>query len=400
MRVPAECYQFSDELTVRFPLLRPAQIQGLALWVWGAIVAGSACQAAAVGVLQPLFASAHAARQYLREWLYDGAERAAPCQTTLAVEGCFVWLLRWVIGWWRGTQLPLAIDVTALGDRVVVLTVAVLYRGCAIPVAWRVLPANRQGTWLDALLELLPAVAPAVPPGWTVLVLTDRGLWTPQLWRQIRTFGWHPVMRIRPDALFAPLGHTRQRARDLIPGPGHAWVGAGTAFGDAAVRRHGTLVVVWECGQTEPWIVLTDLAVDEIGVAWYGLRVWVELGFRALKRLGWHWERTRRTDPQRVARHWLVLAVATLWSLSTGTRAEDAEWRGIAPANLRVCPNQPPPRRPRQVSVFTRGLFLLRWQLLRQRRLWTRHWLLPEAWPQPPPSLHITTHHTQPGTQP
>jgi hypothetical protein len=40
--------------------------------------------------------------------------------------------------------------------------------------------------------------------------------------------------------------------------------------------------------------------------------MWIEFGFRALKGLGWRWERTRRTDPDRVARHWLVLAVATL----------------------------------------------------------------------------------------
>lgn len=390
MRVPAECYQVEGELAQRLPTLRPAQRQGLALWLWGAVVAGSACQGAVVGALQPLFATRHAGRQYLREWLYDGADRAAPCQTTLEVEGCFVWLLRWVVSWWRGTQLALAIDATSLGDRVVVLTVAVLYRGCAIPVAWRVMPANRKGPWLESILDLLPALAPAVPPEWTVLVLTDRGLWSRRLWTQIQSLGWHPVMRVRPDATFAPLGHRRRPARHLIPGPGHAWVGAGTAFPHRQQRLNSTLVVVWECAQAEPWIVLTDLPPDQLGVAWYGLRVWVEMGFRAMKSMGWHWERTRRTHPQRVARHWLVLAVATLWVLSTGTRAEDAELLGVAPANLRVCPAAPPAHPPRQMSIFTRGLHLLRWRLLRLRRLWRHHWLLPDSWPEPSPGLLVT----------
>ena len=37
------------------------------------------------------------------------------------------------------------------------------------------------------------------------------------------------------------------------------------------------------------WIVLTDLAPQDAGVRWYGLRVWIELGFRALKGVGWQW---------------------------------------------------------------------------------------------------------------
>lgn len=67
------------------------------------------------------------------------------------------------------------------------------------------------------------------------------------------------------------------------------------------------------------------------GVLWYRPRVWIELGCRALKGTGWEWQKTRRADPDRVARHWLVLAVATLWVLAAGTRAEDTAARGIPP---------------------------------------------------------------------
>src|SRR5947209_2732885 len=73
-------------------------------------------------------------------------------------------------------------------------------------------------------------------------------------------------------------------------------------------------------------------------VGWYASRMWVELGFRALKGVGWQWQRSRRTDPARVARHWLVLAVASLWVLAHGTRVEDARERGLPPARLRVPP--------------------------------------------------------------
>jgi hypothetical protein len=195
-------------------------------------------------------------------------------------------------------------------------------------------------------------------------------------------------MRVKPSATFAPLGHPRRRAAALIPGPGHAWVGAGTAFRDRAARRQGTLIATWEAGAEEPWLVLTDLPPDAVGACWYGLRGWTELGFRALKGVGWQWQRTRRSDPDRVARHWLVLAVATLWAVATGTRAEDAAVRGVAPANLRA-PVPPPAAHRRTMSVFLRGVGWLRWQLLRVRRLWSRLWLAPEPWPEPPPGLTV-----------
>ena len=58
-------------------------------------------------------------------------------------------------------------------------------------------------------------------------------------------------------------------------------------------------------------------------MSWYALRFWIELGFKAVKSLGWQWRKTRRTDPARISRHWFVLSVATLLTLAYGTRAED-----------------------------------------------------------------------------
>jgi Transposase DDE domain len=395
VRVPAPCYPVAAEVAEHLPHLRPAQRSGLALWVLGAIVAGSACQSAVVTALEPLGYARHATRQRLREWTLPGRQRVAPCAPTLEVEACFVGLLRWVLAWWSSETLPLAIDATSLGGRWVVLSVSVLYRGCAIPVAWHVKPGPGRGPWIAPLQALLEQLAPAVPAGMTVLVLTDRGLWSPRLWRAIRAQGWHPLMRVRPDATFAPLGLPRRPARPLVPGAGHAWVGAGTAFKHRDVRRQGTLVVVWEAEQAEPWIVLTDLAPAAVGVVWYGLRVWIELGFRAVKSLGWQWERTRRTHADRVARHWLVLAVATLMTLAYGTRVEDAAEAGVAPAHLRRPRPGPAAADPRSSSVFSRGLAWLRVRLIRGQRRW-RLWLRPTALPDPAPGLVILHHQPPP----
>lgn len=101
MRFPRECYQMNQTIEHYFPGLRPAQQRGLALWVFETILARSACQNAVVAALLAL-GRCHSLRQYLREWLYDGRDKAAPCRTQLETELCFASLLRWLLSWWAG----------------------------------------------------------------------------------------------------------------------------------------------------------------------------------------------------------------------------------------------------------------------------------------------------------
>src|SRR3954447_20949965 len=283
-----------------------------------------------------------------------GTYKAVPCAVQVDVERCFAPLLRWVLGWWQGRELALAVDATAHREDVVALVVSVLHRGSAIPVAWAVLPGNVPGPWLGAILRLLRRLRPVVPPGWTVLVLADRGLWSPRLWKRIRRLGWHPLLRVQRRTTIAPDGRERCPAGTLVR-PGEAWVGRGRLGRPKGRRLTVTLVAVWTAAQEEPWVVVTDLPPDRVGVGWYALRAWVELGFRALKGLGWQWQRSRRTDPARVARHWLVLAVASLAALAHGTGVEDAREPGLPPARLRAPPasragTRPRPR-PRRISL-------------------------------------------------
>jgi len=385
MRVPPEVYQIESTLAQRFPHLRPAQQRGLALWVYGTILAQSACQSAVSTALLVL-GTWHALRQRLREWLYDGADKAAPCQTHIEVAHCCDPVLRWLLDWWQAQELALAVDATLHGDRVTALVVSVLYRGSAIPVAWCILPANQPGAWMSPMLRLLRLLRPALPPTMTVVVLADRGLWSPRLWKRIRDLGWHPLLRIQHTTTFTPAGRERQAARSLIQ-PGQGWVGRGKLGTPKQRQLSVTLIAVWTTEQKDPWIVASDLAPARVGVSWYALRMWVELGFRALKGVGWKWEHTRRTNPSRIARYWLIVAVATLWTVATGMRLEDATQLGVPPARLQTAPQQVS-RRARIVSVFLVGLRRLQHQLGRGR-LWTRLWLRPEPWPEPPPSVQV-----------
>jgi Transposase DDE domain len=395
MRFARVCYQITSMLRAAFPHLRPAEVTGLSLWLLGTLRAHSGCQTQVVAALARTKRSRAALRERLRSWLYDGEDRAAPCHTRLEVTACFPCLLGWIIRLWQGRELALAVDITYQRSRLTVLVVCVLYRGVGIPVAWVILPGPGTGRWVEELCGLLTRLAPAVPSAWLVVVLADRGLRSPQLYRHIQQLGWHPMIRLEAADTFRPAGwHRRYRTDWFVREEGMAWISRGAAFAERPLS--GTLVVVWFAGEAAPCAVLTDLAPETVGLAWYGLRMWVELTFRALKRLGWQWQRTRRTDPDRVARHWLVLALAQLMVLVYGTRIEDADRLGRPPQSLH---HPPPPAPPRVVSLAlarTVSLITVGWDTLRDHlaigRLWRLGYLLPDPWPLPPPDLTVRIH--------
>ena len=181
-------------------------------------------------------------------------------------------------------------------------------------------------------------------------------------------------MRYRKNVTFCAQDGRRLPAQHFVSRPDTAWIGRGAAFSTPNAKRRCTLLAVWYVEQEEPWIILTGLPPEDAGPSWYALRFWIELGFKAVKGLGWKWDQTRRTDPARISRHWLVLSVVTLLALAYGTRVEDAHDRRIAPGNLRTPPKTPDPRRRdpwgrpvRTVSVIRHGIDWLRRLLLRGR---------------------------------
>jgi hypothetical protein len=299
------------------------------------------------------------------------------------VETCFAPLLAWVLKWWDGKQLALAVDATTLGQRFVVLVVSVVYRGCAIPVAWTVLPATEKHAWRGEWLRMLRQVRAVVPRDFFVIVVADRGLYARWLFQRIVRLGWHPLLRINTGGTFRPAKSVHYRPlRELVPQPGTQWVGTGTAFQGPRRRLNCTLLARWEEGYHDPWLLLTDLAPSAGEACWYGLRAWIEQGFKITKRGGWQWQRTRMSDPQRAARLWLAVAVATLWLLSVGGLAEDTLPVSTLPP---LADTDMPASRPatplRLVSVFRQGWITILVALLNQRRL-PQGRFVPEPWPQ------------------
>ena len=375
-------------IRTHLPALSKPQATVLALWSLGMVLARSCAFTAVTAFLATwLRRQEQTVRQQLREWCYEADAKRGDQRQDFDPQACFVPLLQWIVGQWQGTQLALALDATTLGTRFTVLAISVVYRGCAMPVAWTILPANTQHAWRREWLRMLRVLRPAIPQDWTVIVLADRGLYAGWLFRRIVRLGWHPFLRINAGGTFRPAGSGRfYPLSTFAPHVGSRWRGTGTAFKRAPRQLPCTLLACWEAGYTAPWLILTDLPPAASEACWYGLRAWIEQGFKVTKRAGWQWQRTRMTEPQRAARLWLAVAVATLWLLSVGGLADasipDSTLLDVSAA-LVLQHRQRRATRLRLVSAFRRGWILLLVALLDHEPL-PLGAFLPEPWPTVP----------------
>jgi hypothetical protein len=377
-----ELYRWQQQLRSCFPHLPPVFVALLALWSLGIILArrcGLTTVASQLACL--LDQSDNTLRQRLREFYQEadakaGAKRGDK-RRDFDVTGCFAPLLRWVLSFWSCPRLALALDVTNLGDRFHVLCVSVLYGGIGLPVAWKILPANQKGEWHPHWCLLLRLLQPAVPSGWTVVVLGDRGLESARLFGAIVAVGWHPLLRVKGGGQFRPAGWVRWYAfRALAPRVGSRFVATGLAYKTAAEPLACTLLGCWDEGHQEPWLLLTDLAPGAASPCWYAFRAWIEQGFKMIKSGALQWQHTRMTQAGRAERLWLAIAVSVLWLVVIGAavegdrRAETLGEVGARPAAV-----------PRHQRLFALGLAAWLAAQLHGRPL-PQGKLAPEPWPE------------------
>ena len=296
----------------------------LALWSYAATLTEHIGQTTCAAFLAETLADdANTLRQRLREFYRPAERKRGPGRRDLDVRDSFAPLLRWAVWLLRPREVVLALDPTLCRDRFAVLAVSLVVHGCAVPVAWTIVRANEPGAWMPHWQPMLARLKDAVPAR-RVVVLTDRGLQRRELFAEIQALGWTPVMRITRNGTWRARGANGWTALSaLAVQPGEYFVGEGDLF---STRPHRcTLVVVWRLGFDEPWLLMTDLPPQRCVKAFYGLRCWIEQGFRCLKSGGLRCERLRITEPDRVERVWLVMAVSLLWTHAVGATPEDAE---------------------------------------------------------------------------
>ncbi|WP_217352504.1 transposase [Candidatus Viridilinea mediisalina] len=369
-------------MSTHLPHLTHPQSLTLTLWVTGIVIG----RYVGLHLLSTLMAflmerSVNATRAQLHEWYLDAKDKRGAKQgqkrREIAVTTCFAPLMRWVVSLFPDAvkELQVAMDASSLGQRFTVLSIHVVIRGCAIPVAWKIVCATAKGAWRPHWEALFKHLEGSVPSEWKVIVMADRGLYAKWLYDTIVGIGWHPYLRINRQGKYRPIDEQEFKGLSTaVTKDGPGWKGRVVCFATKERQVTCTLLARWDSPYTDPWLILTDLAPDEADVAWYRLRAWIECSYKDMKRGGWHWEQTRMTDPARAERIWLAMAVATLLVVSMGIHDEvttpEPNREHLSPkhiAHQRKSDDDTP--QPRRISCFQRGRLLFVVALIHGRDL-------------------------------
>jgi hypothetical protein len=348
---------WSKIVSYHFPNLSIPEAIGLATWSFGMVITGSSSLTRVSEFIARINQEkSNTVRRRLKEWYQDSQAKKGKKRRELEITECFAPLLKWILSLWKSPEkwLPLAIDTTNIGSNFTVLSLNVLYQGCGIPVAWKIVKGTEKGAWKPHWLNLFQLLKDVIPTDWQVIVSADRGLYADWMFEAICSLNWHPFLRINHQGTYQIKGEQEwQCLRAIVPKVGMSWSGQVTCFKSNPLPC--TLLARWDFGYKDPWLIVTDLQPEEANVHWYGFRSWIESSYRDVKSDGWQWHKTRLREPARAERIWLAMAVATLWTLTMGSeQPEDAYVMGIGleeqPSKSGLNPTL------RHISVFLQGL--------------------------------------------
>lgn len=263
-----------------------------------------------------------------RRWLSNPRIDALRLYAALfrqALEGCPD--ARWVV----------ALDTTVLWNTFCVVQVALVWRGRAVPVAWKVLRHSSASVAFRDYRGVL-GFAARLLKGREVVMLADRGFIHVELLRWAQAVGWHYRIRGKRDiGLFLRSG----QPLTLRLSAGELRFYAGVSLG--AARLPVELAVGWDKGAKEPWIIVTDEAAGPDTLRDYGLRFTIEEGFLDHKSGGFQWESSKLRDVEALQRLCLMMAAASLVLVCQGAsvvaagrrREVDPHWfRGLSYARI------------------------------------------------------------------
>jgi hypothetical protein len=229
-------------------------------------------------------------------------------------------LVQAVFAEWGKHKMYLALDSSSLWDEFVIVRIALIYRGRALPLSWVVLQQQSTMVAFEKYQPILKAAAAMLPKGCPVILLADRGFDDNDLFCAARDLGWGFRIRLKKSLRVYRVSKPCLSVGRLMPAKGHALFLHKVWLTD---RRFGPVHLALAHVQTrhgfEEWAILSDDPTDLHTFDEYGLRFDLEENFLDDKSAGFQLESGEIRDPDALARLGLILATATLYLVSTGT---------------------------------------------------------------------------------
>ncbi len=214
-----------------------------------------------------------------------------------------------------------------LWGRLCWVRVSLVYRGRALPVAWRMLPHRSARVRFPVYRSVLEQAARMLPPHVRVLFLADRGFGDTALmaWLQDRGWSW----RLRVKGTFR-VYHPRKGWRTvqaLVPGRGRALCLHGVFVGPQDPWGPVHLAVGWPLQAKGAWCLISNEPTSLETFAEYARRMHIEAEFLDEKSNGFQLQRSVLRGPQALDRLGLVLAATTLFLVAQGVAVVEQQAR-------------------------------------------------------------------------
>jgi hypothetical protein len=244
--------------------------------------------------------------------------------------------------------LVLVIDGSSVGRGCTALMIHVVYKGRALPLAWRVRQAPKGHFPEELHIALVDLISGLLPVGAQVVLVGDGEFDGTRLQQTLQQVGWSYACRTATSTVATWAGETfRLDALGACLKPGRL-----IELKEVHCTReeYGPIMVLccWAKGYQEPLYLVSNMATAEEACRLYEKRFRIETFFSDQKSRGFHIHKSHISDVQRLSRLLIAACLAYIWVVYLGSVCEKDEWRPIIHRRKRC-----------DLSLFQLGLRLL-----------------------------------------
>jgi hypothetical protein len=225
--------------------------------------------------------------------------------------------------------LVLVMDGSVVGCGCVALMLHVVYKGRALPLAWRVRQGPKGHFPEDLHIALVELVRACLPEGTSVVFLGDGEFDGTTLQQTLNAAGWYYACRTAQSTVATWEGETfRLDALGACSKPGTL-----IELKEVKITRdaYGPVMVLscWAKGYQEPLYVVSNMDAAEEACRYYQKRFRIETFFSDQKSRGFHIHKSHISDPQRLSRLLIAACLAYIWIIYLGSLCEKDGWQKI-----------------------------------------------------------------------
>jgi hypothetical protein len=220
-------------------------------------------------------------------------------------------------------------DGSGVGRGCTALMVHGVYKGRALPLAWRVRQAPKGHFPEDLHIAVVELLYEVIPAGAKVVFLGDGEFDGTTLLDTLNKMGWSYVCRTAMNTTATWDGQPfRLDTLGACLKPGRL---IELKDGYCTQAAYGPIMVLccWAKGYQEPLYLISNMATAEEACRLYQKRFRMETFFSDQKSRGFHIHKSHLADVQRLARLLIAACLAYIWVVYLGALCEKEQWRAI-----------------------------------------------------------------------